>query len=71
MTLKRSILGGRMEIRTSIVQAGVRAVPDAHLEREIPATFFLLANMLEAAGPELRSILDQPLFGIQSHSFTQ
>ena len=52
-------------------QAGVRAVPDAHLEREIPATFFLLANMLEAAGPELRSILDQPLFGIQSHSFTQ
>ena len=52
-------------------QAAVRAVPDAHLEREVPATSFLFANMLEAAGPELRSILDQPLFGIQSHSFTQ
>ncbi len=50
--------------------AGVRAVADAHLARELPATFFLVAQMLEVAGPELRSLLDPPLFDIQCHSFT-
>ena len=50
--------------------AGVRAVAEAHLEREIPASFFLVAKMIELAGPELRSILDSPLFDIQSHTFT-
>ncbi len=50
--------------------AGVRAVADVHLERELPATFFLVAKMLELAQGELRSILDQPLFDIQCHSFT-
>ena len=49
---------------------GVRAVADVHLERNVPASFFLVAKMLELAGPELRAILDNPLFDIQCHSFT-
>ena len=49
---------------------GVRAVADVHLQRDAPASFFLVAKMLELAGPELRAILDNPLFDIQCHSFT-
>ena len=48
----------------------MRAVADVHLERDAPASFFLVAKMLELAGPELRAILDHPLFDIQCHSFT-
>ncbi len=50
--------------------AGVEAVANVHLEREVPATFFLVAKMLEFAGPELRRLFDDPLFEVQSHSFT-
>ncbi len=50
--------------------AGVQAVVHTHLEREVPATFFLVAKMLELAGPELRALLDHPLFEIQCHTFT-
>ena len=50
--------------------AGVQAVVNAHLEREVPATFFLVAKMLELAGPELRALLDHPLLEIQCHTFT-
>ena len=49
---------------------GVRAVADAHLQREAPASFFLVAKMLELCGAELRAILDHPLFDIQCHTFT-
>ena len=49
---------------------GVRAVAEVHLQREAPASFFLVAKMLERAGPELHAILDHPLFDIQCHSFT-
>lgn len=50
--------------------AGVRAVANVHLEQDVPATFFLVAKMLELAGRELRTILDHALFDIQCHSFT-
>ncbi len=50
--------------------AGVRAVADVHLEQDVPATFFLVARMVELAGRELRAILDHSLFDIQCHSFT-
>jgi hypothetical protein len=50
--------------------AGVRSVAEAHLQREAPASFFLVAKLLKLAGPELRSILDHPLFDIQCHTFT-
>ena len=44
--------------------------PTFTLQRDAPASFFLVAKMLELAGPELRAILDNPLFDIQCHSFT-
>lgn len=50
--------------------AGVEAVAWVHEERQAPATFFLVAKMLQVAGPRLRTVLDRPLFDIQCHSFT-
>ena len=49
---------------------GVDAVAGVHLERNAPASFFLVAKMLELAGPQLRAILDHPRFDIQCHTFT-
>ena len=49
---------------------GVDAVAGVHLERNAPASFFLVAKMIELAGPQLRAILDHPLFDIQCHTFT-
>ena len=50
--------------------AGVRAVAEVHLERDAPATFFIVARLLDAARPELVEILDHPIFDIASHSYT-
>jgi peptidoglycan/xylan/chitin deacetylase (PgdA/CDA1 family) len=50
--------------------AGIRAVAEVHLKLDIPATFFVVAKLLENAGPELVEILDQPLFDIQCHSYS-
>ncbi|MCY4663765.1 MAG: polysaccharide deacetylase family protein [Acidimicrobiaceae bacterium] len=50
--------------------AGVRAVADVHLQRQAPATFFIVARLLEAARSELVEILDHPIFEIASHSYT-
>ena len=50
--------------------AGVRAVVDVHLELQAPATFFVVAKFTETAGPELRRLLDHPLFDIQCHSYS-
>lgn len=50
--------------------AGVRAVADMHWAHQAPASFFIVAKMLNLAGLELRAILDHPLFDIQCHSFT-
>ena len=49
---------------------GVTAVAEVHLQRNAPASFFLVAKMLELAGQQLRAILDHPLFDIQCHTFT-
>lgn len=49
---------------------GVQAVANVHLQRDIPATFFLVARMLELVGGAVRTILDHPLFDIQCHTFT-
>ena len=56
--------------RLSLCLAGVRAVAEVHLERDAPATFFIVARLLEAARSELVEILDHPIFDIASHSFT-
>ena len=50
--------------------AGVRAVAQVHLERQAPASFFIVAELLQCAASEFRAILDEPLFDIQCHSFT-
>lgn len=50
--------------------ASVRAVAQVHLERQAPASFFIVAELLQCAAPEFRAILDEPLFDIQCHSFT-
>jgi peptidoglycan/xylan/chitin deacetylase (PgdA/CDA1 family) len=50
--------------------AGVRAVAEVHLTLNLPATFFIVAKLLEDAGRELVELLDQPLFDIQCHSYS-
>lgn len=50
--------------------AGIRAVAEVHLKHNIPATFFLVAKLVESAPGELRALLDQPLFDLQCHSYT-
>jgi len=49
---------------------GIRAVAEVHLRHEAAATFFLVARLVEAATPELRAILDHPLFDLECHSYT-
>ena len=50
--------------------AGARAVADVHLQTQTPATFFIVAKLIDHCGPELRHILDQPDFDLQCHSYT-
>lgn len=50
--------------------AGIRAVAEVHLEHDQPATFFIVAKLLEHAAPQMRDILDKPLFDLQCHTFT-
>jgi peptidoglycan/xylan/chitin deacetylase (PgdA/CDA1 family) len=41
-----------------------------HKRRKLPATFFVVGQCLKEHGVELRGILDDPLFDIQSHTFS-
>jgi peptidoglycan/xylan/chitin deacetylase (PgdA/CDA1 family) len=50
--------------------AGVRAVAEVHLTLKLPATFFVVAKLLENAASELVQILDQPNFDVQCHSYS-
>ena len=56
--------------KIELFPAGVRAVTRVHLELKLPATFFVVAKLLENAGPEPVEILDHPLFDIQCHSYS-
>ncbi len=47
-----------------------RAVAGIHRRFELPATFFVVGRCLEEHGPELRKILGQPLFDLQSHTLS-
>ena len=49
---------------------GIRAVANVHLEHDTPATFFVVAKLLERGGRDLVKILDHPLFDIQCHAYT-
>ena len=48
----------------------VRAVAAVHRRHGAPATFFIVTRLLEAAGDDLKAILDDGLFDIQSHTHT-
>ena len=50
--------------------AGIRAVANLHLEREVPATFFLVADLVQHAQRELIEILDHSLFDLQCHTYS-
>ncbi len=56
------------EPRRSIPAA--EAVAAIHRKHELPATFFVVARLLELAGDEYRRILDDELFDIQCHSYS-
>jgi len=50
--------------------SGICAVARVHEDLQVPATFFLVARLVEAAPTELREILDRPLFDLQCHGYT-
>ncbi len=54
----------------AVFLAGVEAVAAVHLASNTPATFFIVAKLLDYVGVELRSILDHPNFDLQCHSYT-
>ena len=58
---------------TENIEHGVAAVGRLvalHKRHEIPATFFIVGRLLEKDGPEYRRLLDDPLFDVQSHSWS-
>jgi len=50
--------------------AACRKIVAVHRRREMPATFFITGRVLEAQGAEYRSLLDDPLFEIASHTYS-
>jgi len=49
---------------------GVQAVAEVHANSQTPATFFIVAKLLDYVSNELRSILNNPIFDLQCHSYT-
>jgi len=49
---------------------GIRTVAEVHHKHNAPATFFLVAKLVESAPRELRTILNHPLFDLQCHTYT-
>ena len=51
---------------------GVRAITMQHLKYNVPATFFVVGELLEdkTFASEMKSLLDNPLFDVQSHTYT-
>jgi peptidoglycan/xylan/chitin deacetylase (PgdA/CDA1 family) len=49
---------------------GARVVAGVHRRRNVPATFFIVGRCLEEHGRELRGILDDELFDLQSHTYS-
>jgi peptidoglycan/xylan/chitin deacetylase (PgdA/CDA1 family) len=59
-----------LEADPAVSVPAARALADVHRRHCAPATFFIVTQLLEAAGPDYRAILDDPLFDIQSHTHT-
>ena len=49
---------------------GVQAVAEVHANSQTPATFFIVAKLLDYVSNELCSILNNPIFDLQCHSYT-
>ena len=49
---------------------GIASVAEVHKSKNLPATFFLVAKLVENAAAELRTLLDHPLFDLQCRSYT-
>jgi len=47
-----------------------RRIVDAHERHQMPATFFITGQTLEAQRAEYRALLDHPLFEIASHTYS-
>ncbi|MBN2326454.1 MAG: polysaccharide deacetylase family protein [Candidatus Omnitrophica bacterium] len=47
-----------------------RKIVEAHKKHAMPATFFVVGKTLEANASEYRSLLDDPLFEIASHTYS-
>ncbi len=50
--------------------AACRKIVEVHKRFEVPATFFILGEVLDANPAEYRKLLDDPLFEIASHTYT-
>jgi len=43
---------------------------ELHRRLEVPATFFIVGKLLQKDGPEYRRLLDDPLFDVQTHTWS-
>ena len=50
--------------------AAVRKIVDVHLRHEMPATFFVVGQTLQADAGEYRRLLDAPLFEVATHTWS-
>lgn len=50
--------------------AAVRKIVEVHKRFKMPATFFITGKTLEANTPEYKSLLDNPLFEVASHTYS-
>ena len=58
---------------TENLEHGVEAVTrlaELHRRHEAPATFFIVGQLLEREGSQYRALLDDPLFDIQTHTYS-
>ena len=55
---------------TDVCVEAAKAVADAHRRHGIPATFFVVGRCLQLHGDELRGLLDDELFDLQSHTYS-
>ena len=58
---------------TEHIDEGIPAVArlvELHREYGIPATFFIVGRLLERDGPKYRELLDDPLFDVQTHTWS-
>jgi peptidoglycan/xylan/chitin deacetylase (PgdA/CDA1 family) len=49
---------------------GVERLAALHRRFEAPATFFIVGKLLEKDGPAFRKLLDDPLFDVQTHTYS-